>query len=336
MFVGWLSIVRNTSDLIWSPLTRSEYVKCQKGKVSTTTLIASGIGVTVAILALVGLGVWLCNRQRRGRQGSKRLEDGSSPTPTRGKTPSPSSHRPRVNSDDDSEPEQLDEKRPVKRMIDTTQSANAKRDPRAARVESGSSSSESVAETPPPPHPAHVVPKPALPSEIINSPVEVETTRTLYPSNPSPNPRHLRSTPQASAQAQNGVRFSAYSRRQSTLSVVGAGGIGAPPPMPVRSNTGTSPLNIRKSTMDAGPPRQTKRAEGIPSYYEATKGQAETGGPRPIPKIVRPSVSMYGRSASAPDNAPPVPLSQRPGLDARRPSAPANPQRKMTDRGGLI
>ena len=199
------------------------------------------------------------------------------------------------------------------------------RDPRAARVESSSSAEYAI--TPPPPHPAHV-PKTQLPSEVLGSPMDDAPSRQLYPSNPSPMPRHLR--------AQPGTRASTHSRRQSIASArfVTEDVLPAPPlPAPVRSNTGTPPLTIRKSTIDGSSGRI---GGGIPSYYEATRGQTATPA--------RPTLSMYGRSGSAPEAPPLVPFGNRPPLESRRPSAPAAPQenpsegpkRGSAERGGRI
>jgi len=323
---------------------RRDYLKCQKDTISTTTLIAAGLGVTVGILALVGLCVWLCNRKKR-RHPRTSTDNESQPgksdntrtsiesydeevayTSTRQKS---QDEKRRVRPhNDESSPER--EKMSPGKINEKSSPAQVRRDPRAARVESSSSAEYAV--TPPPPHPAHV-PKTQLPSEILGSPVDDTPSRQLYPSNPSPMPRHLRPQP--------GVRASNYSRRQSVASARIADedvSIAPPLPLPVRSNTGTPPLTIRKSTIGSSPSRG--HVAGIPSYYEATQGQASTAT-----HAARPALSMYGRAESAPDAAPPVPLSVRPMMDARRPSAPAlqtqkrpseAPGRDSAGRGGMI
>ena len=52
-------------------LILSDYLSCEKGKVSTTTLIAAALGVTVGVLALVGLCVYMCHRSRRVQRQRK-------------------------------------------------------------------------------------------------------------------------------------------------------------------------------------------------------------------------------------------------------------------------
>lgn len=214
-------------------------------------------------------------------------------------------------------PTKLNEKRPH---------AEDRRDPRAVRVESSSSAEYAV--TPPPPHPAHV-PQAKLPSEILGSPTDNYGNRQLYPSNPSPTPRHL------AQPALTASRASTYSKRQSVVSAWGPHEAGLAPPMPApvrAATTGTPPLTIRKSAVVPS----GRGAGGIPSYYEATRGQTVAEG-------VRPSLSMYERAGSSPEQLPPLPIGSRPGLEARRPSEPVpqsrsveGPKRGSAERGGMI
>ncbi|KAK1926188.1 hypothetical protein DB88DRAFT_544454 [Papiliotrema laurentii] len=70
----------NNTTCIWDKSALTEYLQCQKNRVSSTALIGGAIGVTLAILALVYLCVWLCNRKtnrRTPRQPRADEESGS-------------------------------------------------------------------------------------------------------------------------------------------------------------------------------------------------------------------------------------------------------------------
>jgi len=284
--------------------------------------------------------VWLCHRQQSSRYPTQFTSAGAGSG--EGAADKTATRRTYDSDNSDVEPQQppvLDHKRKPRPPdveapplpIQGESSIKVGRDPRAARVNSASSSSDTDYLTPPPPHPAHM-PKLALPSEILDSPIEHEQPRQLYPTNPSPAPRHLQT--------------SAYAKRQSVSSTrtarVGETPVPPMPPAPVRSTT--APLNIRKSSADPTSQSSRRPSGAIPSYYEATQGQAVS---RPESRLAGPSLSMYGRSSSVPDILPPVPLANRPFMDARRPSAPAvhvqtqrkpseGPRRGSAERGGMI
>lgn len=326
---------RTCGEICLADADVSDYLTCQKGNVSTTTLIAAGIGVTVGILLLVGVCVWLCRRQQNARYPSKTapndLEDTAAAKPDPPRT---------YDSDETDEeveqPSVAELKRKPRPPDDGTPPLPTKGEgiiksrphPRAARVDSASSSSDVSFLTPPPPHPAHMPPL-SLPSALSGSPVEHDPPRQLYPT-PSPAPRHLRS--------------SMHSNRQSIASTrtcrVDETVVPPMPTAPVRS--GTAPLNIRKSTFDATAQPSRRPSGAIPSYYEATQGQSNS---RPVSRAARPTMSAYGQGSSAPDAPPPVPLAGRPLVDGRRPSASAphaqrkeseGPRRGSAERGGMI
>ena len=278
---------------------------------------------------LVGMGVWLCNRQQKKRRTAANKADEEEGEGVE------------VELEQESEDEHGEDKKRYREekkehleYLDEKASMRADERPRKdmrARVESSSSSEGTP--TPPPPHPAHVNLAKQGTIDVMGSPVETKE-RTLYPSNPSPNPRHLN---EGEHHLTSAMRSSTYSRRQSMASVHFAGGgvqRGVPPPMPIskgsaRTNTGTPPLNIRKSTFEEG-----RRPSGsIPSYYEATRGQ-------PLPRPISRAERHAPRSRSPPD-APPVPVDSHPRVEVRRPSAPdarrpSTARKPSADRGGMI
>jgi hypothetical protein len=180
---------------------------------------------------------------------------------------------------------------------------------------------------PPPPHPAHQInpslqrgvpeqptgqprqidPRPAvqLPSQLVGSPVDAESNpRNLYPSNPSPTPRHMRPQPPMTSRPASAMRQSVYSKRQSVVSVRKSPPIGntAVPPLPpihaLRQDSSppagqTRPLLIRKSTLPQGasslpynspPTAKPSEIRPIPSYLEATNAPTPQRRPSEGPK----------------------------------------------------
>jgi len=266
------------------------YLSCEKNKISTTTLVWAGIGLTVGIFALVFLTVWLVQR------GSKKRADipPSQVEPDRrfeAMRPDASLAGPNPVRNEKAQYRRADEKHKQPQPGGKV----ALHGPFAARVENASD----------------VEGGRALPSQmatINGSPMDTTLRpRSLYPSNPSPDQRHLnhqqpvRSSLAYPAPAQpspasvpplpstntrqpkSAMRQSVHStrsRRESVASVhFGGAGFAAdsttPPPlpplttrpvMPAPSDTfgPTPPLAIRKSVAPT---------VAIPSYYEST-GQA--------------------------------------------------------------
>lgn len=316
-----------------------DYLTCQKEKVSSTTLIAAGTGVTLGILILVGLGVWLCNRQRSSRRPSPH----SSP-------PQRSSKKQETESEEEEESDSGEERpssirKTPPRGHDEERAVSKKKNPKIlekgpkGRVESVSSGSEWTI-TPPPPHPAHAnlgnTPprkQPTLPSQAI-----IESFPPTQPSRTFRQPGQ----PSQSRQMPTRPAITPLSIKRQSVATLSVKGDRPPMPPPARSNMGTRPLTIRKSTFNASPPtlNQSQQHNGltkpigtVPSYDEATRGQ---GTVQPVPggrtssAIARPVLGDM-RSSSAPDGPPSLPLAHR--IDARRPSVPL---RRVSERGGMI
>ena len=164
---------------------------------STTTLVGAGIGVTVAIFAVIFGIVWLSKRNNRKKASTARSAPSSPVRPIR---PAPSNTK-----DQESAPSSEESAGEKERRASTDKKAL-----RATVVDADSQDEyeESVPQYSPPrqpppqlrplqaPPPAHHR-RPDLqrsaPSEE-GSPVEPVPSRELYPSNPSPKPRHLQAS----------------------------------------------------------------------------------------------------------------------------------------------
>ena len=321
--------------MIGTKLTHSpsEYLSCEKGNISTTTLVGSGIGVTVAIFGLVFLGIWWV--QRGWRRGSKTEETPPSQVEQGSRSEFPAftpTELPRgekqvyIPPAEKRYPPQKREKLPL-------------RDPRAARVDMTDEFEEDRF-------------FPQQPTGHVGSPLDPNglPVRKLFPSNPSPDPRHLQSQnalqssitsrpvqqpsvsaaiphippstlrQAAPASAMRQSAYTAQARRDSISSVhfAGAAVTSTPPPMPDpallprqsspqgRPITGTTqPLALRKSSAVS---------MAIPSYYESTgrSDHVEPNGPSSSSRKSLYKQSIYSASSNEGSPPPLPPYDSRP------------------------
>ena len=310
----------------------------------------------MGLLALVGIGVWLCQRQRH-----------KSP---RAKPPIRHHRQPDVEDVEDVEGKYEEDDGDYQNQYGIHSGTNRDkrgygqedasvppvpilRDPRAVKNESLSESETEATLRrnggPPPPHPAHQARlEPVLPSEMTGSPTELHQSRTLYPSNPSPNPRHLDGQPHLHGQPHqqfppqpqsrlplatrppSAMRQSAYARRRESLANVhftSSKSVDShAPPLPA---TNAPPSNVRPSldtrgtvgNGNGGTPPLNIRKSTIPAGATGATGSYGTNG---SPPQLRGAVPSYYEATRG---GPPGQLDQ-----SGPPSQPARnrPQSRMS------
>lgn len=313
------------------------FVSCTKSKVSTTTLIGVGIAITAGIFGLVFLTVW-CMQKSRKTSGAKHIvpppppdkleqDRGGQDVPTilyRPEQPYPNP---------DHEKRYLSEKPDFREPFGIPQGNAAHYD-----------------------HYSMTTVHPMVGG--YGSPhTDTQPVRPLYPSNPSPEPRHLQASnqtrysiashpsqaypapdapppvPRSAMRAQpaaSAMRQSTQtprSRRSSVASVHFAGNGPVfdpnPPPMPDLASRpalgDTRPLSVRKTNVTS---------VAIPSYYESTAHRQDTSQSSYDNDLAtRRRQSIYNQSfyssSSSESSVPPLPpyVSPKSAEQMRRPSA---------------
>jgi hypothetical protein len=372
---------------------RSTYLECQKSTISSTTLIVAGLGVVLGIFLIGGGSLWLISRRRAARRNPS-SEDQEATAGKERQGEEKSRRAVKQGMDDEeagTEDEEEAEGEPEKLRNERKRTEVVKREKESTRViqkggksesedgeedsdeESGESEEdedeEDDMETP---RPAKTAPSPqaakgqtrgrqtfgAAPS---GTPVISSSPESLYPSNPSPYPRHLRqsrqlqpshpfantktSTPYTTSSqtvpvrgvsplppSRAASRSAQPQRHDSAVSVrKGSAGVesGNAPPMPVRRQTegNTRPLTIRKSSASTL----------MPSYYETPAHPLPS-----VPSIAPGSGSLTDRRAApgqAVRKSPPSSVAPPPSLGERRPSGAgmrSGDGRRPSDRGAMI
>ncbi|RXK39136.1 hypothetical protein M231_03641 [Tremella mesenterica] len=274
---------RQSVDVINSYLWELDYLSCEKSKTSTTVLVGAGIGVTLGIFALIFGIVWISKRNRK--RSTRDTEVGKKVSQGDGNTKKGTNSKAEEEEEEEYETEEEED----------VPNENIKK--KAVTVEEDHSDEEAWSPQPPPEktlpsrssRPSQVPPlqRPPLVRENATegSPIEPVPTRQLYPSNPSPQPRHLED-PRRLHQGRPIHRPSVASQR------------GAQPPLTRGSIPDIPPFNPQRNTLRTG--ESHSQTQTRPSLQQAHSAPARG----------------FPHDGRRPSNAPP------PSSAPRRPSAP--------------
>ncbi|WVQ76254.1 hypothetical protein IAR50_005919 [Cryptococcus sp. DSM 104548] len=217
----------------------SDYLSCAKDKISTTALIGAGIGITLGIFALAFGCIWITRRKRKKVADGKDREDTAAEEESGesrsdgekgGRTKRARQRKEESEAEDDWRPVKLREDEPPtyqevrrnqgkkgNRHEDMTDSSSSELDPLPKKSGPRKGSRDTIySQRAPRPAPTPVQPTRQAPFEESGSPgQEVISGRQLYPSNPSPDPRHLQPHPlqRSATNASRTSVFSTYSTR---------------------------------------------------------------------------------------------------------------------------
>lgn len=282
----------------------SDYLSCAKSKISTITLIGAGIGVTVGVLAIVFGCIWLTRKNRRKMppdiDGDDDQKESSKQKMKQSieKGPMPARKLESISDGEDVIPVKLREDDPpvvqesqkinkaTSRMITDRTDSSASETDILSKTERPSNSSKTTM------HSQHYN-RPSIShfSTSIRSQSSFSNTigsRNLFPSNPSPSPRHLQ------------LHNEQMPKRASAMSTKGL----QPLPLALKRSTRSIPLR--------GVINSVSRPVSTVSFVQRTTGMMETHVP-PVPMLSQ-------QVPSSPTSIQYQSTATQSGSDIRRPS----------------